>query len=306
MGIVSVRADMANTYRVRDLRQYDRNVLHGGRPTDNRVLETVPHCWLCASMSGEQTREHVFARSLLAEFPADLTQFEPIRYTSLIDGLQVGSRRGPFPGTALVAGGVCASCNNGWMSDLESAARPYLLGEAARVSGPASAALARWFVKTAIVINVSQPYRLLWESHRRHRVRDGVPPNVRVWLHRAERPNVNWMQGHPLDTALYPSDMDHAAVARLFGTIHYCSIHVGTLVGTVVAYPWQFSACSFDAPGVPLWSPSGAHVVDLDGLPTIGEPLDAYPEIHVRPSAFWSGLPPDTGRTHRAGPSALQ
>ncbi len=81
---------MPSAYNVRRLREFDRNVMHGGRQSSERVLEPVPFCWMCPSQVGNRTREHVFARQLLDEFPAEMAQFEPIRYTSIVNGAQVG------------------------------------------------------------------------------------------------------------------------------------------------------------------------------------------------------------------------
>ena len=90
---------MTDTYRVRDLREFDRNIMVTGLPFADRVLEPVPFCWLCTSKGGEGSNEHVFALRLLEEFPPGLKRFEPIRLTTPLSGAVVGSHRGPFPGT---------------------------------------------------------------------------------------------------------------------------------------------------------------------------------------------------------------
>ena len=278
---------MSTSYDVRKLREYDRNILRGSSPASERVLETVPFCWMCPVTAGERTREHIFAKRLLSEFPHELTRFEPVRYTSM---LAVGSHRGPFPGTALVAGAVCASCNNGWMSQLETDARPYLLAQETLVAGEAIAMIARWFAKTAIVINVSQPYRLLWQDTRRHQVRDRVPDNLAISLHRVPEPNVNWAQGSHLITHTSPAGMDTLAVAKLTTELtHLCRIQVGTLVGTIVAFPWQLAASTLTMPGQVLWSHGAGFEVDLSALPLFDEPFDHAPSFDVEPSAFWQG-----------------
>jgi hypothetical protein len=67
----------------------------------------------------------------------------------------------------MVLGRVCRGCNNGWMSQLEAAAKPTLLELAAgRVSvselSPGRRTFARWALKTAAALNVSTVV-----SHRR-------------------------------------------------------------------------------------------------------------------------------------------
>lgn len=281
---------MPATYRVSQLREFDRNIFVTGLPHADRVLETVPFCWLCSATAGQRTREHVFARRLLREFPAEQTRVSPVRFASPLYGSIIASQRGEFPATALVAGSVCADCNNGWMSQLETDARPYLLGETAEVNGAAVAMLARWFAKTAIVINISQPYRLLWHDSRRHQVRTRVPDNVAISLHRVPESDVNWAQGAPISLAIHPVGIDAVEVGNLTTNLtHLCSIQVGTIVGTVVAYPWQLSASTLTMPGHLLWSHRRGHEVDLSALPTMDEAFDEPPVFEVVPSAFWAG-----------------
>jgi hypothetical protein len=57
---------------------------------------------------------------------------------------------------------VCASCNNGWMSDLESAVKPFLgpmvlNGRRTRLAVASQTQLATWAVKTALVLDRLHP-----------------------------------------------------------------------------------------------------------------------------------------------------
>lgn len=283
---------MTATYGVSRLREFDRNIFITGLQRADRVLETVPFCWLCPTTSGSRTREHVFARRLLREIPDDQTRVSPARFASPLYGSVIASRRGAFPATALVAGAVCADCNNGWMSQLETDARPYLLGDGSAVKGAAVSMLARWFVKTAIVINVSQPYRLLWHNTRRHQVRTRVPDNVAVSLHRVPESDVNWAQGAAISWVSHPTGIDAAEVANLTTNLtHLCRIQIGTLVGAVLAYPWQLSASTLTMPGHLLWSHRRGRDLDLSALPEMDEPFGDPPSIDVATSAFWAGTP---------------
>lgn len=274
------------------MRRFDRDILAAGQPHADRVLETVPFCWLCPATTGQRTREHVFAQRLILEFPEDQTLMSPVRYASATYGSVIASQRGEFPATALVAGNVCAECNNGWMSQLETDARPYLLGELTAVEGEAIAILTRWFVKTAIVINASQPYRLLWHSTRRHQVRERVPDNLAVSLYRVPESDMNWAQGAAMSWVTHPSDIDTAEVTNLATNLtHLCRIQIGTLVGTVLAYPWQLSASTLTMPGHLIWSHGHGRDVDLNALPEMDEPFGDPPAIDVMTSAFWAGTP---------------
>jgi hypothetical protein len=85
---------------------------------------------------------------------------------------------------------VCGSCNNGWMSKLEGAVqsilKPILLGVSPTVSGADRKILARWVVKTGIVMNawhgdkLDSPDPLAKEA-----VRAGLrPEHVKAWFGR--------------------------------------------------------------------------------------------------------------------------
>lgn len=288
---------MPGTYGVSQLRKFDRSILATRMPAADRVLETVPFCWLCPATSGRQTREHVFAQRLLREFPIEHTLMSPVRFTAAHRGSVVASQRGEFPATALVAGKVCAECNNGWMSQLETDARPYLLGSAAVVEGDSAEMLTRWFVKTAIVINVSQPYRLLWHSTRRHQVQTRVPDNVVVSLYRTATADVTWTQGAAITLGRHQAGLNTAEAANLTTNLtHMCRIQIGTLVGAVLAFPWQLSASTWTMPGELMWSDRRSHEVDLSDLPVMAEPFGDSPEFSVATSAFWSGTPRGRGR----------
>ena len=247
----------------------------------NRVFEPVPFCWMCSRESGKRTREHVFPQWLLREMPKSMQTFEPVRFTR--DG-QTGSHRGPLGASALVAGSVCGLCNHGWMSSLEGAVQPMLRGQRDVVSGDELEALTRWFVKTAVIINVSQPYRLLWDAERRHKVATGIPANLRVSLYRVPEPDLNWRQGR-LPFAIAPAGGDTSRLALLIERTHVCEIQVGTLVGLVVALPWQLSTATVDAPGSVLWPATEA--IQLDNLPKEARAFDGITHLTTRSSGFW-------------------
>lgn len=99
------------------------------------------------------TREHIFP-AWAARLVEDAG---PVAHSKLSErqGEPPDSRtwpQAPFTQTVRV---VCAQCNNGWMSRIESDAeqilRPMLTGFGRSMHGPAQEALARWALKTAIV-----------------------------------------------------------------------------------------------------------------------------------------------------------
>lgn len=101
--------------------------------------------------------------------------------------------RWPIPDTEMgvKVNAVCKPCNEGWMSDLETAAtpivRPLVLGHTIELTEPDLETLARWAVKTAMVFDLVTPLngRPYYTDEERSRLRaspglpDGQPL---VWL----------------------------------------------------------------------------------------------------------------------------
>lgn len=282
------------TYSVRRLRAYDRDAFAGRAAP--RILEPTPFCWMCSRTSGKSTKEHVFARTLLNEFPPEQKQFSPARFNSALYGpnpLGKTHTRGPMPGSALVAGEVCAQCNNLWMSKLEVDTKPLLVAPPARMLTTAEAlTLTQWFIKTAIVINVSNSHRLLWSAERRHGVVEQRMPNVAVWLFRVPDSDLNWIQARPGGLSLRTNPIHGVGTETasfIGGVIHSCAIQVGTLVGHVVAYPGEIASSEFEHAGTLLWKDRQTGEVDLSDL-AVGKDLwDHTVHINLRASSFWSG-----------------
>jgi hypothetical protein len=85
---------------------------------------------------------------------------------------------------------VCATCNNAWMSALEREAqpliRPMITGNlSVALQGPAQKLLARWAMKTALMIQYVQPQvlvpRSIYAAYHQQRV---PSQNARVWIAR--------------------------------------------------------------------------------------------------------------------------
>lgn len=88
---------------------------------------------------------------------------------------------------------VCGACNGGWMSDLENRVQrlvaPLLVDLAVPLDASEQAALARWAIKTAIVLEATGPqdHESLYTAPDRDRVRasEAPPPGTVVWVGRA-------------------------------------------------------------------------------------------------------------------------
>jgi hypothetical protein len=117
---------------------------------ENRIPDR--RCLFCRRRLGDvgRAKEHVVPLWLQNEWGLSDKLLEPTHLDK--QGVVLSSRRHSMSG--LLAGHVCRLCNNGWMSGLETAARPLILNLAEgrrkiRSLGDSEALLiARWAVKT--------------------------------------------------------------------------------------------------------------------------------------------------------------
>src|SRR5437879_1748598 len=119
-------------------------------------------CVFCGrDLAGVASREHVFQHWLLNGLEIREKEI-PQTHFPRKDGSALSTRKQTLNG--LVAGRICEPCNTGWMSNLESAAKPLLLKLcsndtlAIRCEQPDKLLLARWAMKTAIVLNLASNF----------------------------------------------------------------------------------------------------------------------------------------------------
>jgi hypothetical protein len=128
----------------------------------------------CAQQPEKWSEEHAIPQWLL-DYMGITAQDQTFQGYALSGG-EVTKQR-IFATRRLVEGRVCASCNNGWMSELENSAKPALIPliEHKRavweLSAEESSLVAKWAVKSAYVLaNVSlasapAPAEHLWQLH---------------------------------------------------------------------------------------------------------------------------------------------
>jgi hypothetical protein len=115
-----------------------------------------------------RAKEHIIPMWLQKEWGLSDKLLEPTHFDK--QGNVVSSRRHRVSG--LLAGHVCRRCNNGWMSDLEMAARPLILdlAEGRRkirsLDNSEALLLARWTIKTCYALHAGSNYRKIVPNDR--------------------------------------------------------------------------------------------------------------------------------------------
>jgi hypothetical protein len=99
---------------------------------------------------------------------------------------------------------LCRVCNSGWLSRLETEAKPILTPLIHDIAVPLDRAvqeiLARWSVKTAMVFDATKRRRFYGDSERRAlRATSTLPPFTGVWLGRYGQSNLLCGEGRHLD-----------------------------------------------------------------------------------------------------------
>src|SRR5262245_34602777 len=143
-------------------------------------------CIFCqCEIRSERAKEHILPRWLLDEFGFGKDQVLPTHFSETGD--VISDRLHGLED--LLAGRVCKSCNNGWMSELEiqnkrlitSLARGQI--DTLDLTDNEAMGLARWTFKTSLCLHSSSNYRrVIPSSHyayaRTHK--DSLPPGVYV------------------------------------------------------------------------------------------------------------------------------
>ena len=250
------------------LRKFDRNLLKTGHRLAHRVVEPTPFCWFCGSTSGTRSKEHIFPQWLLRHYGAMDERVQPVRISMALGGA-LASERPARPLRSHVNGEVCAKCNNGWMSALEVSATPILtqLPRSGPISEEEALILARWFAKTAVNLNVSQPFRLLVDATSRHDLAISVPDRFAVHLFRVREQNgvIDWVQKSP-DTATY-SGGPVEEVRRLLELTLVAHIRIADLVAVVVHAPEPLCSTDITLDGAAQIYPPRGRLLTWEELP---------------------------------------
>ena len=266
------------------LRRFDQNLLANSGFLERRVLEPEPQCWFCPTTTNPSSKEHVFPRWLQRALGVESQIIEPIRYLS--DLTTIGSWRPPHPLSSLTVGNVCQTCNNGWMSRLEASALPILIdGHRGPITPEEAEIFSRWMTKTAVALNISMPYRLLFDSATRQSLSSGMPNSTYVFIFRArkETHEINWRQS---TFCLWRFDESLEHIVKEVAALTYVGhINLGKIAAVVVKIPERLSGYQIEV------SSDAALIWPHTALPTWGAiPRFNYfvdPNITIRLSNFF-------------------
>jgi hypothetical protein len=141
-------------------------------------------CIFCGA-SGPLTNEHVIPDWLQRYVGgSEKSTFRGVHLSAI--GMPLSERKAS--GSSLTLGTVCATCNNGWMSDLESSFGSLLPRLEANMSPRQFSTaerrtIALWIVKTGIIVNYSSNYRTILPASVAHMLSQSrnVPAGIKVF-----------------------------------------------------------------------------------------------------------------------------
>lgn len=222
-------------------------------------------CRFCDTVYGaSRAREHVLPGWLLDELGVRQETITPTHFAQ--DGSAASTRTHRLD--ELLEGRVCATCNSGWMSEMENQAKPALralmtlerrvvdLGAEERI------VLARWTAKTAFALNSASNYPKNIPAAHFTALRTAAPPlpdrtAVYAQQHDGEA-TLYWLQGANWRTAV-ESESHEAEECKAAAKLSYkISFQFRRLLLTVAWWPdpaWHFLL--WRGVHVPLWPHKG-------------------------------------------------
>lgn len=231
-------------------------------PTASQALDSTA-CAMCGRpLRGDRSKEHVFAKWLMPHYEA-LPQPFSVAWSS-DDSFEVHEKRELIMGNH-VAGRICRTCNNGWMSQLEDQAKLALLDVASKRRSLASLIqterllLARWATKTALVARSSAPGpQVAPPAHGLDLSRGRMPPVAVIGRQSPADLGLSWYATQRW-MVRYP-DSAREDVARLIGASHKTVVTVGHAIfcvcfWTEASWPITLSAASHVVVGVGVLDP---------------------------------------------------
>ncbi len=236
----------------------------------------IYRCIFCShELTGTRTKEHVIPVWLQQHLGITDAMLSPTRYSGKT-GEVLSTRSHGING--LVAGRVCSTCNNGWMSQLEIVSMPILISLMATrrpvsdLTGAEKTTLARWAAKTAYVLNFSSnSVKNVPLEHMRYLYRNGTAlPNGVTVCAQQHNPTMkfNWLQGAQWQI-LNTTDVGDEVRNKLSENGYKITLQLQSLLFTVGHLPHPPLKFSFwNGIHLPLWPTHGIYAwYEKDGFP---------------------------------------
>jgi hypothetical protein len=214
-------------------------------------------CLFCTDKSS--TKEDVWPLWLMKRFP--------LRGEGRMFAERGGAELGDWPlsKARLTVRCLCKSCNNGWMSQLESETKPVvesiLDGVVSALDTSAQSTLGGWAVKTAMVLEATDPNRpWFYSNDERYRLRTmrSVPQRTSVWI--AKCVNQGDIYSAAKDHRRNPGDNSIRAfsVTMAFGSLAFqvVTVKASAAIPPNVAVTYDVSEGPWDATLVQVWPTS--------------------------------------------------
>jgi hypothetical protein len=145
------------------------------------------------------TKEHVWADWLKGYIPKDMTDYSSLSATVHETHAEFGHKKHGGDLRSRTLRDVCKSCNNGWMSQLQQRAKPYLLplvfGDVTAFDARAQEILSAWVAMFVMVAEHFDRYKVVSSQKERSFLwkRQKAPANWKIWIGDFEKKN--W-KGH--------------------------------------------------------------------------------------------------------------
>ena len=184
-------------------------------------------CIFCNNKAS--TREDAWPLWLMKRFPAS--------NTSYMDAERGGHKLGSWPMAkpGLRVKWLCANCNNGWMSRIESKTKPVLISilddKLNAMDSSSQTTLACWAVRTSMVLECLNPNRIwFYTDYERQmmRVTQSIPPRTSVWIAKCvNQPNI-YSAAKGLRTSIDDNGVHAYVTTMAFGSLAFQIVSIKT------------------------------------------------------------------------------
>ncbi len=140
-----------------------------------------------------------------------------------------------MPKPKLVVNWLCAKCNNGWMSRIESKTKPVLVSilddKLSVIDFSSQSTLACWAAKTSMVLECLNPNRTWFYSNDERQLMRAtltLPPRTSVWIAKCVDQKNIYSAAKDLRTSLDDNGVHAYATTMAFGSLAFQIVSIKT------------------------------------------------------------------------------